>query len=270
MRADPLRERDRPLEHLHAAHRAADHGVPAADAEVVGQPGLGAHHVADGDDREAAAVRAAVDRVRRRRAGGALAAAEHVDCTPRTSGRCRWPGPGPTDALPPAGRGVADARRCRWRGCRPSRRGTAAPRCRRRHPATPRLVGQRPRRAAWRRRRARTGGRSRTSRSCEPERLARHPRARRRVRSPWAWQCSHRLSLLVAACRVPTRCTREASLPGGSPDHIPAESGKAPWGFLPGCRTQPANGGSLVMHVAEHASNDHAAHHCNCRRRQSR
>ena len=39
---------------------------------------LGAHHVADRDHREAGAVRPAVARMRRRRAGGALAAAEDV------------------------------------------------------------------------------------------------------------------------------------------------------------------------------------------------
>ena len=63
-RAHPLRVHDRPLEHLHPAHRAADHGVPAGDAEVVGEPGLDPDHVADRDDREARAVGPAVDRVR--------------------------------------------------------------------------------------------------------------------------------------------------------------------------------------------------------------
>ncbi len=105
-RAHPLRVHDRPLEDLHPAHRAADDGVPAGDAEVVGEPGLDAHHVADRDDREARAVRPAVDGVRRRRAGRALAAAEHVGAHDEPAvGVDRRPGP--TMASHQPGVGVA-------------------------------------------------------------------------------------------------------------------------------------------------------------------
>jgi len=38
-----------PLEHLHAAHRAAGDGVERGEAEVVAEEFLRAHHVADGD-----------------------------------------------------------------------------------------------------------------------------------------------------------------------------------------------------------------------------
>jgi len=40
----------RPLQHLHAAHGAADDAEKIADAELVEQHRLRAHHVADGDD----------------------------------------------------------------------------------------------------------------------------------------------------------------------------------------------------------------------------
>ena len=125
---------------LHPAHRAADDGVPAVDAEVVGEPGLGAHHVADRDHREARAVRAAVDGVRRRRPGRALAAAEHVrahdepavgvDRPARTDhplppARRRVPAPGRAGDVAVAGPGVAQqdgvGRRAR-RACPTSRR----------------------------------------------------------------------------------------------------------------------------------------------------
>ena len=42
----------RPLQHLHAAHRAAGDREQRVDAELVEQHRLRAHHVADGDDRE--------------------------------------------------------------------------------------------------------------------------------------------------------------------------------------------------------------------------
>ena len=52
-------ERDRPLEHAHAAHRPADDRGPPVDAEPVGERGLDHDLVADRDDREARAVRRA-------------------------------------------------------------------------------------------------------------------------------------------------------------------------------------------------------------------
>ncbi len=77
-RPHPLRVHDGPLQRLHPAHRATDHGMPAADAERVGHDGLAPDHVADGHDREPRGVRAAV-RMGRGGPGGALAAAQHVD-----------------------------------------------------------------------------------------------------------------------------------------------------------------------------------------------
>ena len=74
----PLGVHHAPLQHLHAAHRSARHEGPALDAEVVGDRGLRADHVADRDDREPRPPRPAVVGVGRRRAGRALAAAEHI------------------------------------------------------------------------------------------------------------------------------------------------------------------------------------------------
>ena len=42
----------RPLQHLHAAHRAADDAEQLLDAEMIDQQLLRPHHVADRDDRE--------------------------------------------------------------------------------------------------------------------------------------------------------------------------------------------------------------------------
>ena len=53
---DPVGKARRPLQHLHAAHRAADDAEQRVDAEVIDQHGLGAHHVADGDDRQIEAI----------------------------------------------------------------------------------------------------------------------------------------------------------------------------------------------------------------------
>ena len=49
---DALRIERRPLQHLHAAHRAAGDAEQRVDAEMVDQHGLRPHHVADGDDRQ--------------------------------------------------------------------------------------------------------------------------------------------------------------------------------------------------------------------------
>ena len=68
----------RPLQDLHASHRAAGHSEPAADPEVVGQQGLRPDHVADRHHREAGPVAPAVGRVDVGGAGRALAAAHHV------------------------------------------------------------------------------------------------------------------------------------------------------------------------------------------------
>ena len=70
--------RDRQLQHLHAAHRAADGGEQLADAQVVEQQHLRVHHVADGDHREVGAVGLAGGGILRRRPGAAAAAADDV------------------------------------------------------------------------------------------------------------------------------------------------------------------------------------------------
>ena len=67
-----------PLQHLHAAHGAAEHAEQAVDAEPVEQHGLGAHHVADRDEREIHRPRPAGRRIGRGRAGRAHAAADDI------------------------------------------------------------------------------------------------------------------------------------------------------------------------------------------------
>ncbi len=77
-REQPLGIVGRPLQHLHPAHRAADHREQRLDAQRVDQHGLGADHVGDGDHREAQAVGPSGFRVDRGRTGRAHAAADHV------------------------------------------------------------------------------------------------------------------------------------------------------------------------------------------------
>ena len=67
-----------PLQHLHAAHRAAGDREQRVDAEMVEQHRLRAHHVADGDDGKFEAPGLAGPGIGRGRAGRAHAAAEHV------------------------------------------------------------------------------------------------------------------------------------------------------------------------------------------------
>ncbi len=57
-RKHALRIARRPLQHLHAAHRAAGDAEQRVDAEPVDQHGLGADHVADRHDRQIEAHRA--------------------------------------------------------------------------------------------------------------------------------------------------------------------------------------------------------------------
>ena len=68
----------RPLQHLHAAHRAAGHREQRLDPELVEQHGLRPHHVADGDDGKFQSPRLAGLRIGRGRPGRAHAGAEHV------------------------------------------------------------------------------------------------------------------------------------------------------------------------------------------------
>ena len=77
-REHALRIARRPLQHLHAAHRAAGHREQRVDAKIVEQHRLRAHHVADGDDGKVEAPRLAGLGIGRGRAGRAHAAADHV------------------------------------------------------------------------------------------------------------------------------------------------------------------------------------------------
>ena len=67
-----------PFQHLHAAHRAAEHAEHLGDAEMVEQPRLRAHHVAHGDDGKIESVGPPGGRVDRARSGRAHAAADDV------------------------------------------------------------------------------------------------------------------------------------------------------------------------------------------------
>ncbi len=68
----------RPLQHLHAAHRAADHRQQLVDAQMLDQALLRPHHVADGDQRKSQAVGLAGGGIDLGRAGRAHAAAQHI------------------------------------------------------------------------------------------------------------------------------------------------------------------------------------------------
>ena len=77
-REHALRIARRPFQHLHAAHRAAEHAEQFFDAEMVDQHQLCPHHVADGDDRQVEPVGLAGGGIGRGRAGRAQAAADDV------------------------------------------------------------------------------------------------------------------------------------------------------------------------------------------------
>ena len=77
-REHALRIALRPLQHLHAAHRAADDGEQRLDAEMVEQHGLRPHHVADGDDGKFQPPGLAGGGIGGGRAGRAHATADHV------------------------------------------------------------------------------------------------------------------------------------------------------------------------------------------------
>jgi hypothetical protein len=83
-----LRIARRPLQRLHAPHRAADDGEQPADAKVLDQPPLRAYHVTNGDRRKIGTpegsflichASAGTIVAHAARAGGAHAATEHVD-----------------------------------------------------------------------------------------------------------------------------------------------------------------------------------------------
>ena len=91
-----------PLQHLHAAHRAADHREQRVDAEPVDQHRLRAHHVGDGDDGEIQAPHLAGRGIDRGRPGRAHAAADHVGADDEVVLRIKRSA-GTDQRLPPAG-----------------------------------------------------------------------------------------------------------------------------------------------------------------------
>ncbi len=68
----------RPLQHLHASHRAARHRKQRLDAEIIEQHRLGADHVAHSNDRKVETPRHSGCRIGRSRPGTAHAAADDI------------------------------------------------------------------------------------------------------------------------------------------------------------------------------------------------
>jgi hypothetical protein len=67
-----------PLQNLHSAHRSADDGEQAIDAQRLDEQRLCPNHVGDGDHREGKAVGSAGGRIDRGGAGAAHAAADDI------------------------------------------------------------------------------------------------------------------------------------------------------------------------------------------------
>ena len=91
-----------PLQHLHAAHRAADHAEQRVDAEPIDQHGLRAHHVGDGDDGKIQPPHLAGRGIGRGRPGRAHAAADHVGADDEVAVGVERPARA-DHGLPPAG-----------------------------------------------------------------------------------------------------------------------------------------------------------------------
>ena len=91
----------RPLQHLHAAERAAGDREHRVDAEMVEQHRLRPHHVAHGDDGKVEAPRHAGGGVGRGGAGRAHAAADDVGADDEIALGVDRPA-GPDQGLPPA------------------------------------------------------------------------------------------------------------------------------------------------------------------------
>src|SRR5690606_1679581 len=91
----------RPLQHLHAAHRAADDAEELVDAEPVDEPYLGIDHVADRDDGKAEAVRFARLRIDGGRPSRSHASADDIRADDEEAIRVDRLA-GPDHRLPPA------------------------------------------------------------------------------------------------------------------------------------------------------------------------
>ena len=77
-REHALRISGGPLQHLHAAHRSADHAEQCFDPQPVEQHGLRADHVGNGDERKIQPPGLAGGRIGRGRTGRSHAAADHI------------------------------------------------------------------------------------------------------------------------------------------------------------------------------------------------
>ena len=98
----PLLVARRPLQHLHAAHRAADHGEQLLDAQMIDQAGLRVDHVANGDDGKVEPVGLAGRGVARGRPRRPHATAEDIGADhEEAAGVDRFARP--DQRLPPAG-----------------------------------------------------------------------------------------------------------------------------------------------------------------------
>ena len=100
--ANHVRVRDGPLQDLHPAKGAADHGEELVDAEMLEEPLLHVHHVLDGDHGKVEPVGLSCFGIYGGGAGRALAAAKNVgadhEVLVRVQGLAR-----PDDDVPPAG-----------------------------------------------------------------------------------------------------------------------------------------------------------------------
>ena len=92
----------RPFQHLHAAHRAAEHREHVGNAEMIEQAGLRPHHVGDGDDGKVEPVRAPGGGIDGARPGRAHAPADDIGAQHEIAiGVDRLAGP--DHGVPPAG-----------------------------------------------------------------------------------------------------------------------------------------------------------------------
>ena len=98
---NPGRLGHRPFKRPRSPERTAEDGMPGPDAEKVGQPGFGTHRITDGDQGKARPPGQAL-RIKRGRAGGTVAAAQHVRRHYEKAVRVHG-FPRPHQVIPPAG-----------------------------------------------------------------------------------------------------------------------------------------------------------------------